>query len=375
VRESRGFVAEYPSLLGSLVDLLFTSTLSRYHDANLRSMQERLPVRSNVLTRCVSARQTFPDAFYEFNRSGKMVWKVDSSLLTLTDQVGALRNVCMLLLPAAQRVHFAAMFSRLQVCFKLENGAITLLGPVPVVRFELLPDLTLKASTNGVAGVTHAWDFGDGQGFSEGDSLERPYRKPGTYTVTLRVVRDGRLMDFKANVAVSRTHAFVSPMTVLPVLTLNAGKVTVNASAAVGKMLARIGDQTGSVFQLADGEHTFDFVAARALRFRAYCDQRHQNTVVLDPGGLNLASNRRFDDVGANVTGVTPNPPANEWTKQLFEADARGVLSPEDNWTLELNLNDKPELMGVTLPDVAQLDLSELQDVVLALEYETIQGR
>ncbi len=46
-----------------------------------------------------------------------------------------------------------------------------------------------------------------------------------------------------------------------------------------------------------------------------------------------------------------------------------GALAGE--WTIELPLSDNPFLRSVSATDVEQYDLAEIQDVILALEYET----
>jgi hypothetical protein len=123
-----------------------------------------------------------------------------------------------------------------------------------------------------------------------------------------------------------------------------------------------------AAFDLRPGDYTLFFTAVRTLKARAYCTQRH----LTDPGfafnGLRLASNRRFDVNGAETTGVGDNPPANPVTTHLF---ASGPLSPVDEWTIELPLADNACLRSVGTRDTEQYDLTEIQDAVLALDYET----
>ena len=91
---------------------------------------------------------------------------------------------------------------------------------------------------------------------------------------------------------------------------------------------------------------------------------------MFDFNGLGLASNRRFDLNGTETTGVN-NPPANLVATHLF---AGGALSPVDEWTVELPLADNACLRSVGAADAEQYGLAEIQDVVLALEYETTPG-
>ena len=91
---------------GTLADLLITLTLSGYHDPELRRAIDRAPRTTTAATRWLSGRTTFPDALYEFNRSGRMAWNVTRDLLTLTDTLGAVRNVAVLLLPTPGRANY-----------------------------------------------------------------------------------------------------------------------------------------------------------------------------------------------------------------------------------------------------------------------------
>jgi hypothetical protein len=86
--------------------------------------------------------------------------------------------------------------------------------------------------------------------------------------------------------------------------------------------------------------------------------------------GLSLSTNRRFNLDGIEITGTGEHPPANLLTVALFEA---GALSPVDEWTLELPISDSenPFLRSVSATDVEQIDLSEIHDAILVLEYET----
>ncbi|MCI0419789.1 MAG: hypothetical protein L0312_11290, partial [Acidobacteria bacterium] len=61
---------------GSLADLLITFTVSGYHDSGLRKAIDGAKPQTTALTSFLSAQQIFPDAFYDFSRTGRMVWKV-----------------------------------------------------------------------------------------------------------------------------------------------------------------------------------------------------------------------------------------------------------------------------------------------------------
>jgi hypothetical protein len=71
---------------GSIADMLMTFNISGFFDANART--EPLPPGPLALTSYISARQLFPDNFFEFNRSGRMIWEVTRDMLTLSDALG-----------------------------------------------------------------------------------------------------------------------------------------------------------------------------------------------------------------------------------------------------------------------------------------------
>lgn len=380
---------------GTLADLLITLTLSGYHDSELRKAIDRAPHTAIATTRLISARTTFPDALYEFNRSGRMAWKVARDLLSLTDTLGALRNVALLLLPSpSQASYFGRVMSHCEVRIRItQAGELTLITEIPEVTFSLggtTNPLSLKvqAILQG-PGAEVSWDFGDGSARQSGADQQHAYGKPGRYRVTLRVVRNGRLSEFPAEVVISRSHTdrLRPPVTAFPTFTRETGVgISAGHTRVVGTVNGpaddpvtanwRVGEQGGmkgnrAAFDLKPGEYTLFFTAVRTLKARAYCTQRHLTGSVFDFNGLSLASNRRFDLSGTEITGTGQNPPANLVTKHLF---AQGALSPADEWTVELSLSDNACLRSVGASDVEQCSLAEIHDVVLGLEYETTPG-
>ena len=379
---------------GTLADLLITFTLSGYHDPELRRAIDTAPRNATAATQFLSGRTTFPDALYEFNRSGRMVWKVTRDLLTLTDTLGAVRNVALLLLPApGQANYFGRVLSHCEVQIRITpTGDLQVLSEIPQVTF------TPGAATNPLLLTTRAtvppsaelsWDFGDGSARQSGASQQHSYAKPGRYTVSLRVVRRGRLSEFQADVVVSRSHAdgLRPPVTAFPTLTRETGTgIPAGHTRVVGTLNAsandpvtanwRIGKQGGlkgnrAAFDLTPGDYTLFFTAVRRLKAHVYCTQRHLTAPMFGFNGLSLASNRRFELNGTETTGVGDNPPANPVVTHLFAA---GALSPVDEWTVELPLADNAFLRSVSATDVEQYGVAEIQDAVLALEYEITPG-
>jgi hypothetical protein len=379
---------------GTLADLLITLTLSGYHDPELREAIDRSPRTTTAATRFLSGRTTFPDALYEFNRSGRMAWKVTRDLLTLTDTLGAVRNVAVLLLPTPGRAnYFGSVMSHCEVQIRIAStGEMVVLSEIPEVTITLggaANPLSLTAQAL-PAGAEISWEFGDGSARQPGADQQHTYAKPGRYTVSLRVVRDGHLSEFELDVVVSRSHAdgLKPPVTVFPTLTRDETSTDIpdghtrvmgTTDAPAGDAVIanwRVGDQGGlkgnrASFDLKPGDYTLFFTAVRSLKAHMYCTQRHLTAPVIDFNGLSLATNRRFDLEGNQTTGVGTNPPANLVAAHLFE---EGVLSPVDEWTIDLPLSDNAFLRSVSATDVEQYGLAEIQDVILAVEYESTPG-
>lgn len=85
--------------------------------------------------------------------------------------------------------------------------------------------------------------------------------------------------------------------------------------------------------------------------------------------GLGATTNRTFDESGKETNGSglpTPLPARNELAARLFGG---GEISPVDDWTFELMPED---ILGVpaTAVGAEQLELGDIQDVVLSMEYD-----
>jgi hypothetical protein len=249
--------------------------------------------------------------------------------------------------------------------------------------------VTVQAEATG----EKSWDFGDGTPRQSDPSqppkdVKHEYLKPGKYTVTLRVVNGGRLSEFRADVVVSRSHSehLRPPVTAFPTFKVIPGadpgftriECTLNTPATdpvvADWRIAKLPSQKGNkvTFDLEEGNYTLSFTAVRPLTACAYSKQRFDPNAGFIFNGLSLATNRRFDLDGNETTGTGTNPPANPFTTHLF---SNGALSPADEWTIEIPLSDDNAfLRSVSATDVKQIDLSEIRDVILSLEYETTPG-
>lgn len=121
-------------------------------------------------------------------------------------------------------------------------------------------------------------------------------------------------------------------------------------------------------FDLLPGTYLVSFTAVRDLTARIYSRQRFDPDQQIPLKTLRVRSNRVFELDGTEITGDPPHDPPNTLTNHLFAA---GPISPVDRWTLELSLADNPFLRSVTPNDNEQVELGEIDDAVLLLEYET----
>ncbi|HEX2269606.1 MAG TPA: hypothetical protein VHH35_08730 [Pyrinomonadaceae bacterium] len=360
----------------SLADVLITFTLSGYYDPLLRNAVDHAPRKASATTTWFSGHQQFPDAFYQFNQSGRMDWHVSQDFLALRGAVGALRNVAVLGVASQKRLDLGRLMCAYPVEFEVDAaGTIKLLRELP--RFSLSTNgLVLDATLNTPAGSVVTFDFGDGTGLLDSTSLPHTYARPGRYDVLVRIATNGRLTEYRAAVIVSRQHAVQSPCIGIPSIqaTVAGGKIKLEPSLQVPaeetlSVVWRIDGQQADAgsdpvtFTVDPGRYVLRFSAIRPLTARFYSQQRFDPAAELEIKSLRLATNRVFDlETGAETT-TTPNA----FAQHIFRSD---VLAPTDRWTLELPLDDNPSLLSVTSTDVKQIDLSDLSDVVLALEYE-----
>lgn len=385
---------------GSLADLLITFTLSGYHDPGLRAAIDAAKPQTTALTSFLSAQQVFPDAFYDFSRTGRMVWKVSRQLLTPHGELGRLRNIGFSLRPGAPDVHFSRLMTRLRVNFRIDESGgvasgITLFNHVPEISVTQSAPLTVSVNAALNSATELAWDFGDGTPIlrttrsgttpiapAEGTHV---YAKPGRYVIKLRCVQDDSLSDFRFSIAVSRTLKLGDPLIVRPhqfnfdpaakTLTITTG----GAVQQAGRLLWRVGALTAegnrATFTLKPGHYTLDFAVVRKLNFKAYGAQRYVRGAdsLLPLSGLSATTNRTFDENGVetNGAGTPPLPTRNELAKRLF---GTGEISPEDDWTFELIPEEILGLPAGTAIGAEQFDLSEIQDVVLSMEYDITLG-
>ena len=382
----------------SLADLLITFTLSGYHDAGLRAALDAAKPQTTALTSFLSAQQIFPDAFYDFSRTGRMVWKVPREMLALNGDLGRLRNIGMSLRPGAPDAHFSRLMTRLRMNFRInESGGVasgaTVLTAIPETSVTQTAPLTVAVRARLDAATELAWDFGDGTPVlrtvrsgttpivpAEGTHV---YAKPGRYVMKLRCIQNDSLSEFRVSVVVSRNQKLGDPLIIWPRIAFDsaAKTITITTGGAVqeaGRMLWRVGDLSAegnsATFTLKPGNYILDFAAVRKLNFKAYGAQRYvKDLAPLPLQGLSATTNRTFDENGkeTNGTGTPPLPVRNELAKRLFD---KGAISPEDDWTFELIPQEILGLPAGTAIGAEELDLSEIQDVVLSMEYEITPG-
>jgi hypothetical protein len=209
------------------------------------------------------------------------------------------------------------------------------------------------------------------------------YTKPGRHVIKLRCARGETLSEFRFSVVVSRTRQLGEPLfinmnriSITPGKTIkfDAGGAVQQASRTLWRVDGVSAEGNNATFTLKRGNYTLDFTAVRKLNFRAYGAQRYfKDSVPLPLQGFTATTNRTFDEHGneTNGTGTPPLPARNELAKRLFD---KGAISPEDDWTFELIPHEIMGLPPETAIGAEELDLSEIQDVVLSMEYETTPG-
>jgi hypothetical protein len=358
----------------SLADVLMIFTLSGYYDATLRQVVDHTPRKPLASTTWFSGHQQFPDAFYQFNRVGRMDWQITPDFLALQGSLGELQNVAVLCSPSQKRPELGRLTCSYPVEFEVDAaGNIRLLRELP--RISLATNgLELSATIPSGSSVT--FDFGDGTGLADSTALPHTYARPGRYEVLVRIAANGRLTEYRAAVVVSRQHPVLPPCIAVPKLdtTVSAGKITLQPSLLVpsGESLSvtwRIDNHKPDpssnpvTFTLGPGRYVLRFSAIRPLIARFYSQQRYAPTAPLPLKGFHLATNRTFDV----TTGTETTANLNAFGQHVF---GPGILAPTDRWTLELPLDDNPCAVSVSSTDVKQHDLGELADAFLALEYK-----
>lgn len=129
------------------------------------------------------------------------------------------------------------------------------------------------------------------------------------------------------------------------------------------------------LLEIPPGTHVVTFTAIRKLQARIYSQQRFVPDQIVELNGLSISTNRVFELDGSETTGIGQNDPPNAFTEHVFPkdqaSDQRLPLSAVDNWTLELPFDDNPFLRSVTSNDNVEMELDDIADAVLMLEYET----
>jgi hypothetical protein len=363
----------------TLVDVIINFTISGYYDPTLRDAIDHAPRREQAVTTWLSGHQQFPDAFYQFNQTGKMDWQVTAESLGFKESIGELRNVGVLFNGSQKRPELGRLMCSYPVEFEVDAGGnVQLLRALPLVSFSV-NGLVLNATLNNPAGSVVTFNFGDGTGLLDSTSLPHTYARPGRYEVLVRIAANGRLTEYRAAVVVSRQHVVQPPCVAIPVLqaAVVSGKIKLTPSLQVpsGETLSviwridNVRSDPGSPvsFTLDPGRYVLRLTASRPLTARFYSQQRFDPTTTLNVESLRLATNRTFD---VN-TGAETTTNLNAFGQHIFTGN---TLAPTDRWTLELPLDQNPSAVSVSSSDVRQLDLSELSDVILALEYTTREG-
>ena len=374
----------------TLSDVVLSLALTGYYDDELRSRIEESRPRRAVQTRLLSGARLFPDGFYHLQNGGpaghRLSWPVDGRFVASGRLAGRLRNFGLTLVPRFQTPGFRRVLAVHFVEVQIDAaGQIRIVTPVPAIALEI-QGLRVKASVAFEAAVDRAeWRWADGSSPDPVNLASTPglvshdFPRAGSYASALRVVRQGRMYEFALPLTVSKTRNASPPCLAWPEIQLATG----NATEATVR-LKRRGDPavTGTLSwatrQTFGGEaddlhlpsgrtHFVGVTIVRDLRVRLDCNQR------FDPGreivvhALRVSTNRIFDAAGTVLNGSGSVPAQNGLATQWFTA---GEVSPLDEWRLAIDPVANGFLDVYDTSDRASVDLSELSDCLLTLEYE-----
>jgi hypothetical protein len=395
---------------GSLADVLITFNIAGFFDADVRT--ELVTPAPDVATSYISAREVFPDNFFDFSRTGRMIWPLTADLLTLTGTPGKVRNVGVLVVLARSRKQYRRYASTGLVEFTVSDDGTPIINPdalPPSFRFRF-PDpqkpLRIRGELTAPPGATATWDPGDDTAIQEGTTFEHEYARPGVYDVTLRVVRDEQLQEYLCEIAVARDVLLELPLVAVLELIKEplspAEKRTIRARATFPSEAGRQSRTatTWHVFEAPKARRApeasiasdpneavvdlpLEVVAGNRRLHLAYRTVRSQDVLfysrqryrrepnqVLHMAALNIATNLRYDGAGTQ-------PPFNAAAKHFFGDPPAAVFSPVDAWGFEFpkpeNGQSEPSPFSAPGSKPANLlfDGAEIGDLVLTLEYET----
>lgn len=385
----------------TLMDVQLVFNLAGYHSDELKDViLQNLP-RESTQTLSLSSQTYYGDALYHFHQTGVMNFPVTSDVVPTGMSAGRLRNLGVQLIPRADSPQFGKIIGRQQIELLDTSGFLTITHPViniqsfdidkQVVSIKYFAHCPVVAKLNYVEcdwGDTYG-DRNDGPITS--DTFVHTYARPGVYAVTLRVVYNGRLRDFTYRVAVSSAKTLAPPVHTFIKLIPTANGWALPHTSLTDTVIYAVdlkevisddvyvlywlddvyGTSNDSKFEITipkpshGSTRVLNLMYMHKLRGRLWSKQRYtarNNLITFE--GLTLTTNREFDDAGQLLS----NASSNILTQQLFPGDT--VLSPLDTWQMELTTAENPFLESVTSSGKSVIDLSEIQDIVLSLEYD-----
>lgn len=377
----------------TLADIVVTFNLTGYHSDELkRSVLDCLPAES-AQTLYLSAQANYPDTYYEFHNSGRLSWQVTPFNVPTGLRAERLRNVAIRLLPATQRPQFGRIMAVQMVDFTIAaNGNLTVTSPAPQIGKFTIEGLRVTVGVTFAGPVSEAfWRFEEQGDWLPADlaggDLAYAYAKSGTYTVTLRAIHQSRLREFTYIVSVAATANMTPPVTAYPELNWDNATKTLRivhkGLEGFGQqiMFWSVADMRGATAQpnvtlslpqpsnATDRRYTLQFSSIRALTATFFSHQRYVPNAKLTLTGLSEASNRQFDADG-DLTSSPADLDGNPISRHVFVG--AGEMLPLDTWTLVISKEENPFLRSITSAGSEVIDLSELQDAVLSLEYDAV---
>lgn len=356
---------------GSLADVLLTFVLTGMHDASLAAEIMGADVPPDARTQYLSAADTFPDAYYTFQRTGDLRCTVPADLLGPRARTARLRNVGFSAVPAADTSTFTALTSRTRARLLVRaDGTVDWLDPVPKMTITLA-GTTLHAELSEAVSVH--WEFGDGED-AEGLTVDHVYQRQGAYEVTVTAMYpSGARQVWTADVVADPSDLALPPATAVPTVVgaLAADGVTVTVSARLDggvtgrwRLSGRPTTQGSTAeWTVLPGIYRLDAIAMRPLKATVSCDQRASSTAQLPAVGGLLCTNRIFDALGVEQSPANRN----DLAAQLFSA---GELTAADVWHLVVTPEDNPFLRTIDELGRPAMAWQAVSDVTLVLEHD-----
>ncbi len=387
---------------GSMADMVLTFYLTGYYSTELKNeIENAVRTEETLVTNTFSAQREFPDALFDFQRSGKIGLPISPEMLALNKRIGKLNELSLRFIPSKIDVGFTR-FSSISVSkfFCTKNVKLEVISETPQVFLEgknMVLNITLsnvknkeivifaqedpsvQLSRNAASNDTH--DFG---------KIE--FKKQGKQIVIIRETTGGVLNDYSLEVFVSKNEKMILPTTTFTKTSIDSNKKlafsmnqlkkksngsfdTVSYEKQDENAQCLVLDQDGKLL----GETTTDKLSGFNVNISG---QKEQNLYVIVLYTKKVTSSFQCNQdikpfsnstnnapLRTNVKNHDAQNPLTPFAEHLFGADLKKVKSPVDNWQLAITPAQNPFLECYDCNGVKKLDATMFNDVILSMEY------